>query len=191
MSAIYSTRNIHRPLVPNRAKLCEQCRLLSRIISIKRWPCNEGLRASKGSECPLCLFFAAVLTTKQSSVVRETLYFKFFHYKGPSTVGRPSDFSFQNYYIQSQESSGSRFMLPEYGIDELHFRPLPKDSIDCPLLRKWIASCRENHGHACSFRGDKSALWDVGGSALKVIDCVSSKIITAPSDAEYVVLSYV
>jgi hypothetical protein len=114
-----------------------------------------------------------------------------FDYQGPSTVGGFLDLSFRNYYIQSEDFTVSRFILPDSGLESLRFRTLPKNAIDYPLLRKWITHCKTYHGNTCSYQGEASQLWDTGSTALKVIDCESSKVILAPQNAIYVALSYV
>jgi hypothetical protein len=107
----------------------------------------------------------------------------------------PRNFSFQNYFIQSEDTAVSRFILPEYGLQDvgirLRFHVLPNNSIDYQLLRSWARYCKSHHGNRCSYHGDTSELWVAGRSALKVIDCTTSKVVTAPQDAAYVALSYV
>ncbi|KAF1946560.1 hypothetical protein EJ02DRAFT_335799 [Clathrospora elynae] len=98
----------------------------------------------------------------------------------------PWDFSFQSYFIQSSDYPYFHFIL-----DNLRFRVLPKNSIDYLLLKKWIAYCTTHHGNTCSYQGETSALWIKGRSDLKLIDCMTLEIVTAPPDVQYVALSYV
>jgi hypothetical protein len=98
---------------------------------------------------------------------------------------------FRNYYIQSEDSAISRFVLPDSGLGSLRLRTLPKNAIEYPLLWKWITHCKTSHGEVCSYQGETSQLWATGRTALKAIDCRSFKVIVAPQGAEYVALSYV
>ena len=192
MNAIASARDIDLPRESRTPPLCMQCKHLASRLTVPVGVCNERLVVRNGSKCPLCLFFAAILHGKcSSSTIRKSARFRLFDYQGPSTVGGPRDLSFRNYYVQSEDSTVSRFILPESGHENLRFRTLPKNLIDYPLLRKWITHCKTYHGDTCSHQGKTSQLWAPGRTTLKVIDCRSRKIIVAPPGAEYVALSYV
>jgi hypothetical protein len=177
---------------PDIADFCQRCMDLAPRISVSVGVINEKLCIAKGSKCPLWRFFAAVLHEQCSpSVVSRTTHFTLFDYDGPSSMRRPR----LNYFIQSEDPTVSRFMLPESRTSGLHSGPrlrlLPANSIDYQLLNSWLRYCKLHHGDACSYQGNASELWVTGRSAFKLIDCRTSEVVTAPRDAKYVALSYV
>jgi hypothetical protein len=192
MSKISSARNPILPRESNVPTFCTQCKELVPRLTVPVGVCNERLVVRNGSKCPLCLFFAAILHGRcAASTVRKSARFWLLDYQGPSTIGGPRDFSSRNYFVQSEDSTVSRFILPESGIGNVRFHTLPKTLLDYHLLRTWITHCNTHHGDACSYQGDTSQLWAPGRTALRVIDCRSSKIILALPTAKYVALSYV
>jgi hypothetical protein len=63
-------------------------------------------------------------------------------------------------------------------------RLVDRDHADLDIVRQWLRHCRDNHGAVCGRR-------ITGASNLKVIDCVTRKVIEAPDECKYVALSYV
>jgi hypothetical protein len=63
-------------------------------------------------------------------------------------------------------------------------RLINSEHADLDVVRRWLNHCRDNHGAVCG-RTTTSP------SALKVIDCVTRKIIEAPDECKYVALSYI
>jgi hypothetical protein len=140
MEDIETTEDFGSHEKPDIASFCQQCRQLAPRISVPVGLINEKLSVVEGSNCPLCLFFAAVLHEEYSpSVVSRTTRFNLLDYHGPSTMRWPRNFSFQNCFIQSKDTAVSRFILPESGLQDvgirLRFRVLPNNSIDYQLLR--------------------------------------------------------
>lgn len=58
-------------------------------------------------------------------------------------------------------------------------------SIDIRIIKSWIKKCVHFHGASCK------PLIPVGLKEVKVIDCSQRTIVAAPSDCQYVALSYV
>ncbi|OIW30198.1 HET-domain-containing protein [Coniochaeta ligniaria NRRL 30616] len=67
-------------------------------------------------------------------------------------------------------------------------RVIDPHRVDYTLLRGWLFDCSLNHGTACSGELQEDPLRGLRG--LKVIDCVTRKIVLAPDFCRYVALSY-
>lgn len=66
-------------------------------------------------------------------------------------------------------------------------RSVQPDAFDVDFARSCIAFCWDNHGTCCK----RSTSEAKGPGFLKVIDCRTRKVITAPRDCSYAALSYV
>ena len=62
-------------------------------------------------------------------------------------------------------------------------RLIDKGRVDLDIVRQWLNHCRDNHSTDCK-RKTTSA------TRLKVIDCVTRKVVKAPQECRYVALSY-
>jgi hypothetical protein len=62
-------------------------------------------------------------------------------------------------------------------------RLIDRAHADLDIVRNWLNHCRDNHGKVCG----KTT---TGASDIKVIDCVTRKIIEAPDECKYAALSY-
>lgn len=65
-------------------------------------------------------------------------------------------------------------------------RKIDPDKIDYGVISGWLSFCKERHTQLCHRRGDNRI------ENLRVIDCVTRKLVRLPSEeAEFVTLSYV
>ncbi|EIW87361.1 HET protein, partial [Coniophora puteana RWD-64-598 SS2] len=71
---------------------------------------------------------------------------------------------------------------------ELHGRRV-SETVDLDLVRNWMDICCKEHGDACEsvwWRGTEETLPD----AVRMVDVLDEKIVTAPTGARYLALSY-
>lgn len=64
-------------------------------------------------------------------------------------------------------------------------RKIKPDQINFDLLRSWLSFCGARHGSHCKSSNANEV------RSLKVIDCITEKVIKAPENCRYVALSYV
>jgi hypothetical protein len=62
-------------------------------------------------------------------------------------------------------------------------RLIDRAHADLDIVRNWLNHCRDNHGKICGRTAS-------GASDIKVVDCVTRKIIEAPHECKYAALSY-
>jgi len=93
--------------------------------------------------------------------------------------------------LEFRYSNGNTCKISKPGLRTYHVDSMPRISINLPPKRvdfeqakTWINACKESHP-GCTARSPKVL------KSLRMIDCVTKSVISAPEDCVYVALSYV
>ncbi|KAK3371063.1 heterokaryon incompatibility protein-domain-containing protein [Lasiosphaeria ovina] len=212
-----SDANKPRPPVTNctpppasKNDLCVQCASLDfavNVLSGQRSGQQLRLRGSRASSCPLCRFLATVVCSKYPLVDPDDDIFVFF-----GTM-RVKDVAFDQLFNRNSEgrkvldkfyaialtkalydNGKQEFcilpavkVLEDSGLPALGGRQIHPGSIDFNILNGWLDYCKNHHGETCGpFPGYPQRLPN-----LRVIDCETRAIVTAPEGCRFVALSYV
>lgn len=175
--------------------LCQQCEALNLTadfddLCLER---SERFFTRNESFCPMCHFFSWALDRSNGKTLPAT---------GSQTFevivqsrSRPKNRWIVDLTLYPKElySHGSvnltMFHSGHASIEGPNtVRSLSPHTIDCSVLRDWIACCREHHGSNCTI-----ATHEVFSERqhLRVIDCHTGRIVDAPAYRDYVALSYV
>ena len=197
-----------------RSDFCAQCRAVILEDFLYRYPGSTypdvHLQILRGSTCPLCRFFDAVIhASRTSTAVSSSAEFCLPTYGTYGLVFRGYDFV--SLEMAKYRQSHSRFILPlDYTCKEitsqkpsptsensLHpLRQIPYEppnpyAIDFELVRTWISVCREKHRKLCREPETELLANITALPSFRVIDCSKKSIVQAPTVFEYVALSYV
>ena len=213
--AATSNRDInHTNLSPNSTQLCSRCLAIDivtilsseaptlasgrKVVDLKGDP-----REWERSPCPLCQMFAVMRPRQSSDSAVEDLVLCKFRPTGWLRSSKPdtillallrkidmkarSDASTE--ILESTKASGyiSSVNPTDFreGSKTSFGRLIERESIDFDLLRHWLTSCQDRHHKTCT----DEAAYSV--ASLKVIDCITRKVVHLPPKCNYIALSYV